>query len=68
MSALGCGRCAPQSGHIFGVLSNMKESFEAKLDYPHKDESNSIATFQQLKTAKDDASAAGTNQITTKTE
>ena len=46
----------------------MKESFEAKLDHPHKDESNSIATFPQLKTAKDDEIAAGTNQINTKTE
>jgi hypothetical protein len=51
------------AGQIFGVVSNMKESSEAKLD-----ESNSIATFPQLKTAKDDEIAAGTNQINTKTE
>ena len=56
------------AGQIFGVVSNMKESSEAKLDHPHKDESNSIATFPQLKTAKDDEIAAGTNQINTKTE
>jgi len=62
------GSYAPQSGQIFGVLSNMKESFEANLDQSRKDEANSISTFTSLKSAKDDEIAAGTDQINTKTQ
>merc|ERR1719456_334040 len=62
------GSYAPQSGQIFGVLSNMKESFEANLDASRKDESNAISTFTSLKSAKDNEIAAGTSQINTKTQ
>merc|ERR1719456_1846801 len=62
------GSYPPQSGQIFGVLSNMKESFEANLDASRKDESNAISTFTSLKAAKDGEIAAGTDQINTKTQ
>merc|ERR1719456_2045458 len=62
------GSYAPQSGQIFGVLNNMKESFEANLDQSRKDESNAVSTYTQMKKAKDDEIAAGTNQINTKTQ
>merc|ERR1719301_507532 len=62
------GSYAPQSGQIFGVLSNMKESFEANLDQSRKDEGNAVSTYQSLKSAKDDEIAAGQDQINTKTQ
>merc|ERR1719456_1811469 len=62
------GSYPPQSGQIFGVLSNMKESFEANLDASRKDEANAISTFTSLKSAKDSEIAAGTDQINTKTQ
>jgi len=62
------GSYAPQSGQIFGILSNMKESFEANLDQARKDEGAAISTYQGLKAAKDDEIAAGTDQIADKTQ
>merc|ERR1719456_283119 len=62
------GSYAPQSGQIFGILSNMKESFEANLDQARKDEGASISTYNGLKAAKDDEIAAGSDQIADKTQ
>merc|ERR1719387_936846 len=62
------GSYAPQSGQIFGILSNMKESFEANLDQARKDEGAAISTYQGLKAAKDDEIAAGSDQIADKTQ
>merc|ERR1719214_365128 len=61
------GSYAPQSGAIFGVLKNMKESFEANLAAAQKEESESEKAYQELKMAKQNEIAAGTKQIEKKT-
>jgi len=61
------GSYAPQSGAIFGVLKNMKESFEANLAAAQKEESDSERAYRELKAAKESEIAAGTKQIETKT-
>jgi hypothetical protein len=61
------GSYAPQSGAIFGVLKNMKETFEANLAAAQKEESDSERAYRELKTAKESEIAAGTKQIETKT-
>jgi chromosome segregation ATPase len=61
------GSYAPQSGAIFGVLKNMKESFEANLAQSQRDESDSEKAYRELKAAKESEIAAGTKQIETKT-
>merc|ERR1719183_3297627 len=43
---------APQSGAIFGVLKNMKESFEANLASSQKDELEGQEAYNELKAAK----------------
>jgi len=61
------GSYAPQSGAIFGVLKNMKESFEANLGQSQRDEADSEKAYRELKAAKESEIAAGTKQIETKT-
>merc|ERR1719156_296207 len=61
------GSYAPQSGAIFGVLKNMKESFEANLAAAQKEESDSERAYRELKAAKESEIAAGSKQIETKT-
>merc|ERR1719487_1505392 len=58
---------APQSGEIFGILNNMKESFEANLATAQKDEADAVAGFNELKAAKESEIASGTDQIESKT-
>jgi len=62
------GSYAPQSGQIFGILKNMKESFEANADNARKEEADAVAQFQEMKAAKEDEIAAGVSQIQTKTQ
>merc|ERR1719487_2871916 len=56
------GSYAPQGGEIFGILTNMKESFEANLGTAQKNEADAVAAYQQLKAAKEDEIASGTEQ------
>jgi len=59
---------APQSGEIFGILNQMKESFEQNLAETQKDEAANVAAFQQLKAAKEDEIVAGQEQSETKVQ
>jgi len=59
---------APQSGEIFGILRQMKESFEANLAQSQKDESNAQKAYDELKAAKEEEIAAGQAQIDAKTD
>jgi len=59
---------APQSGEIFGILEQMKESFEANLAELQKEEAANIKAFQELKAAKEEKISAGQDQIDAKTQ
>merc|ERR1719181_816202 len=62
------GSYAPQSGAIFGVLKNMKESFEANVAASQKEEGDNVDAYQQLKAAKEAEIDAGNQQIAAKTQ
>merc|ERR1712066_464534 len=59
---------APQSGEIFGILRQMKETFEANLSDAQKEEMANQAAYEELKAAKEAEIAAGQSQIDTKTQ
>merc|ERR1719323_2855052 len=59
---------APQSGEIFGILRQMKETFEANLSDAQKEEMANQKAYEDLKAAKEAEIAAGLEQIDTKTE
>merc|ERR1719223_1527440 len=59
---------APQSGEIFGILSQMKETFEANLASSQKEEMANQKAYEDLKAAKEAEIAAGQAQIDKKTE
>jgi len=59
---------APQSGEIFGILRQMKETFEANLGDSQKEEMANQKAYEELKAAKEDEIAAGQAQIDTKTQ
>merc|ERR1719265_394468 len=44
---------APASGEIFGILKQMKESFETNLEGSRKDEAESSKSYAELKSAKE---------------
>merc|ERR1740121_2057175 len=58
---------APQSGQIFGILSQMKEDFEGDLSGSQKKEQQAAADFAELKAAKESEIAAG-RQLVSKLE
>merc|ERR1719375_1631011 len=58
---------APQSGAIFGIMKQMKESFETNLEKSKADEQAAIESFEEMKTAKSEEIAAGNQQVATKT-
>merc|ERR1719486_899880 len=60
-AAPSAGSYAPQSGQIFGILTTMKEEFEANLAEEQKDESKAQSDFEGM-------SAAKTEQIATAKE
>merc|ERR1711865_686769 len=62
------GSYAPQSGEIFGILSQMKETFETNLSSSQKEEMANQKAYEDLKAAKEDEIAAGQAQIDTKTQ
>merc|ERR1719424_2036894 len=59
---------APQSGEIFGILKQMKESFETNLADSQKEEMANQKAYEDLKKAKTDEIAAGQDQIDKKTQ
>merc|ERR1719267_402075 len=59
---------APQSGEIFGILKQMKETFESNLSQSQKDELANQKAYEDLKAAKEEEIAAGQAQVETKTQ
>merc|ERR1719262_896705 len=59
---------APQSGEIFGVLSQMKEEFEKDLKDAQDKEAAAQKAYEDLKAAKNAEIAAGEEQIESKTQ
>merc|ERR1719422_1161372 len=59
---------APQSGQIFGILRQMKETFQGNLADAQKEETANQKAYEDLKKAKEAEIAAGEAQIETKTE
>merc|ERR1719169_46771 len=59
---------APASGQIFGILKQMKETFEANLSQSQKEEMENQKAYEDLKAAKEEEIAAGQEQIETKTQ
>jgi len=56
-----------RSGEIFGILKQMKETFESNLSAEQKEEQNAQAEFDQLKSAKTREIAAAKGAIMDKT-
>merc|ERR1712045_166914 len=59
---------APQSGEIFGILRQMKETFESNLSASQKEEMANQKAYEELKAAKEAEIAAGQAQIDSKTD
>merc|ERR1719475_10913 len=59
---------APQSGEIFGILNQMKETFETNLSSSQKEEMANQKAYEELKAAKEDEIKAGQDQIDAKTQ
>merc|ERR1719185_43244 len=59
---------APQSGAIFGILKQMKETFETNLENSQKEEMQSQTAYEDLKASKEAEIKAGTDQKDTKTQ
>jgi hypothetical protein len=61
------GSFAPASGEIFGILKQMKESFETNLKNSQGEESQAQKDYEEVKAAKDEEIKAATELIDTKT-
>merc|ERR1740138_179471 len=59
---------APASGEIFGILKQMKETFESNLSASQKDEMANQKAYEDLKAAKEAEIAAGQAQVDAKTQ
>merc|ERR550514_2173185 len=59
---------APASGEIFGILKQMKETFEANLSQSQKEEMENQKAYEDLKAAKEEEIQAGQAAIDKKTE
>merc|ERR1719174_808554 len=59
---------APQSGQIFGILKQMKETFETNLSTAQKEEMQGQQAYEELKAAKEEEIKAGQAQIDSKTQ
>merc|ERR1719311_1442116 len=59
---------APQSGEIYGILKQMKETFETDLAESQKEEMAAQKAYEELKAAKEEQIAAAQAQIDTKTQ
>merc|ERR1719183_2303642 len=59
---------APQSGEIFGILTQMKETFESNLSPSQKDEMAAQKAYEELKAAKEAEIAAANDSLDKKTQ
>merc|ERR1719420_378501 len=59
---------APQSGAIFGILKQMKETFETNLETSQKEEMQAQTAYDDLKASKEAEIKAGSDQKDTKTQ
>merc|ERR1719355_397718 len=59
---------APQSGQIFGILKQMKETFETNLSTSQKEEMAAQQAYEDLKAAKEAEIKAGEEQRDQKTQ
>merc|ERR1719238_14548 len=59
---------APQSGEIFGILTQMKETFEMNLAELQKDEGGGQKEYEDVKAGKEAELAAGADSIEKKTQ
>merc|ERR1719460_725533 len=59
---------APQSGAIFGILKQMKETFETNMDTGKQEESKAVSDYQNLKSTKEAQVKGAKDKIFTKTE
>jgi len=59
---------APQSGEIFGILKQMKETFETNLEQTRTDEQNKQKAYEELKAAKEEEIEAVQELIDEKTQ
>jgi peptidoglycan hydrolase CwlO-like protein len=59
---------APASGQIFGILKQMKETFETNLGTSQKEEMQAQAAYEDLKAAKEAEIKAGTELKDTKSQ
>merc|ERR1740127_169732 len=59
---------APASGEIFGILKQMKETFESNLSASQKEEMANQKAYEDLKAAKEAEIKAGQDQIDSKTQ
>merc|ERR1719379_1952992 len=62
------GSYAPASGEIFGILKQMKETFETDLAASQEEEKKSQLAYEELKAAKEAEIAAAQEQVKTKTQ
>merc|ERR1719313_502393 len=58
---------APASGEIFGILKQMKETFETNLAASQKEEMTNQKAYEDVKAAKEEEISAGQSQVDTKT-
>jgi hypothetical protein len=61
------GSFAPASGEIYGILKQMKESFETNLANSQKEETQAQKDYEDLKAAKEAEITAASDLIDTKT-
>jgi len=61
------GAFAPASGEIFGILKQMKESFETNLANSQKEETQAQADYEEVKSGKEAEIKAASELIDTKT-
>jgi len=59
---------APQSGEVFGIMKQMKASFQENLASAQKDEETSVKAYEELKAAKEKELEVGKDQVDTKTQ
>merc|ERR1719217_1973267 len=58
---------APKSNAIFGILNQMKETFETNLSSSQKEEATNLKAYEDLKAAKETEITAGQEQVDAKT-
>merc|ERR1719446_202640 len=56
----------PQSGQIFGILNQMKETFESNLATSQKEETTDQAAYENLKSAKEKEITSGQEMLDSK--